>query len=67
MRRSVRPRSTIRNIGPVTTSVSEKMPKYNAGAYVIGKTALIVTYVPAETVKARLPERRTLPTPINRQ
>ena len=31
------------------------MPKYNAGAYVIGRTALIATYVPAETVKARLP------------
>ena len=50
MRPSVRPRSTIRNIGPVTSSVSDKIPKYNAGACVIGEPALSVTYVPITLV-----------------
>ena len=50
MRPSVRPRSTIRNIGPVTSSVSDKIPKYNAGAWVIGEPALSVTYVPITLV-----------------
>ena len=54
MRPSVRPRSTIRNIGPVTSSVSDKIPKYNAGAWVIGEPALSVTYVPITLVLEKL-------------
>ena len=54
MRPSVRPRSTIRNIGPVTISVSDKIPKYNAGACVIGEPALSVTYVPITLVLEKL-------------
>jgi hypothetical protein len=46
MQPSVKPWSTIRDIGPITTRVSDEIPQYNAEACVIGEPALSVIYVP---------------------
>ena len=60
MRPSVRPRSTIRDIGPVTSSVSDKILKYNAGACVNGEPALSVTSVSITVLQKMVIEKLVL-------